>query len=109
MSAQHLHAGVAGDPHSPIHRLDPRAKLLGLTGVTLVAVSTPLQAWPVWIACALALTTIASLAHVSPKTLWSRARVVLPLVLFVAIFVPFVRKGGETIALGVAISRTARR
>jgi cobalt/nickel transport system permease protein len=100
MSTQGLQAGVAGNPGSPIHRLDPRAKLLGLTGVTLVAVSTPLRAWPVWIACALALTAIALLARVHPDTLWTRARVVLPLVLFVAIFVPFVRKGGETIALG---------
>jgi cobalt/nickel transport system ATP-binding protein len=100
MSSQQLQAGVAGDPHSPIHRLDPRAKLIGLTGVTLVAVSTPLHAWPAWIACALALATVALIGHVSAKTLWSRARVVLPLVLFVAIFVPFVRRGGETIALG---------
>ena len=42
MSAAALHAvGVAGDPSSPVHRLDPRAKLLGLTGVTIVAVSAP--------------------------------------------------------------------
>ena len=48
MSAAALHAaGVAGDPASPVHRLDPRAKLLGLTGVTIVAVSAPLRAWPV--------------------------------------------------------------
>jgi cobalt/nickel transport system permease protein len=100
MSSQQLNAGVAGELGSPIHRLDPRAKLLGLTGVTLVAVSTPLRAWPAWVACALALTAIAVLARVSARTLWTRARVVLPLVLFVAIFVPFVRRGGETIALG---------
>ena len=100
MSAQRLDVGVAGDPHSPIHRLDPRAKLIGLTGVTLVAVSTPLRAWPAWVACALALTAIAALAHIRPGTLWSRARVVLPLVLFVAIFVPFVRTGGATLELG---------
>jgi cobalt/nickel transport system permease protein len=100
MSGQHLQAGVAGDPASPIHRLDPRAKLIGLTGVTLVAVSTPLHAWPAWVACALALAAVALLGKVSARTLWTRARVVLPLVLFVAVFVPFVRKGGETIALG---------
>ena len=93
MSAQHLHAGVAGDPHSPIHRLDPRAKLIGLAGVTLVAVSTPLHAWPAYVACAAALITVATLARVPASTLWDRAKVVLPLVLFVAIFVPFVRHG----------------
>jgi cobalt/nickel transport system permease protein len=99
MSGQHLHAGVAGDPRSPIHRLDPRAKLIGLAGITLVAVSTPLHAWPAYVACATALVLVAALARVTPRTLWSRARVVLPLVLFVAIFLPFVRSG-ERIDLG---------
>ena len=45
-------AGVAGDPSSRVHRLDPRAKLVGLLGLTVVAVTTPLAAWPVWVACA---------------------------------------------------------
>ena len=94
MSAARLHSiGVAGDPHSPIHRLDPRAKLIGLGGVTLVAVSTPLRAWPAYVACAAALTMVAALARVSPGTLWTRARLVLPLVVFVGLFVPFVRDG----------------
>jgi cobalt/nickel transport system permease protein len=99
MSSRHLHAGVAGDPRSPIHRLDPRAKLIGLAGVTLVAVSAPLPAWPAYVACAATLLTVAALAHLEPRTLWSRAKVVLPLVLFVAVFLPFVR-GGESIDLG---------
>ena len=99
MSGQHLQTGVAGNPRSPIHRLDPRAKLIGLAGITLVVVTTPLQAWPVYVAAALALATVAALARISPRTLWSRAKVVLPLVLFVAIFVPFFR-GGQQLDLG---------
>ena len=85
--------GVAGDPNSPIHRLDPRAKLIGLAGVTVVAVSTPLAAWSAYVACAATLIVVAALARVSPRTIWTRVRVVLPLVLFVAVFVPFVREG----------------
>jgi cobalt/nickel transport system permease protein len=101
MSVHELQStGVAGDPHSRIHRLDPRAKLIGLAGVTLVAVSTPLRAWPAYVACALALATVALIARVGPRTLWTRSKLVLPLVLFVAVFVPFVRKGGGTIELG---------
>jgi cobalt/nickel transport system permease protein len=92
--------GVAGDTASPIHRLDPRAKLLGLVGVTVVAVSAPLRAWPVWVACALALLVVAVLAHVPAREVWRRTRVVLPLVVFVAAFVPFVRPGGTTWSLG---------
>ena len=55
MSSSLHRTGVAGDPASPIHRLDPRAKIVGLAGITVVAVSTPLQAWPAFVACALAL------------------------------------------------------
>lgn len=98
-------AGPAGDPGSPIHRLDPRAKVLGLVGVTVVAVSAPLAAWPVWGACAAALAVVAVVARVPPRVVWRRARVVLPLVLFVAAFVPFVRRGGAVHDLGpVAVS-----
>jgi cobalt/nickel transport system permease protein len=92
MSGLH-ESGVTGDLGSPIHRLDPRAKLIGLAGITVVAVSTPLHAWPAYVACALALGAIALVAGVPLRTLWRRVRVVLPLVLFVAVFVPFVRKG----------------
>lgn len=99
MSAALHRTGVAGNPASPIHRLDPRAKLVGLAGVTVVAVSTPLSAWPAFAACALALAAIAAVARVGPRTVWSRLRVILPLVVLVAAFVPFVR-GGPSVEVG---------
>jgi cobalt/nickel transport system permease protein len=91
--------GVAGDPASPIHRLDPRAKIVGLAGITVVAVSTPLRAWPAFAACAVALAVVAAAARVTPATVWSRLRVILPLVVLVAAFVPFVR-GGPAVQVG---------
>ena len=99
MSAELHRVGVAGDPASPVHRLDPRAKLAGFAGITLVAVSTPLHAWPAFAACALVLAAIAARAGVGAGVVWSRARVILPLVLFVAVFVPFVR-GGPQVQVG---------
>jgi cobalt/nickel transport system permease protein len=96
--------GPAGDPASPIHRLDPRAKLIGFAGVTLVAVSTPLSAWPAFPACALALAAVAVLARVGPRTIWRRTRVVLPLILFVAAFLPFTREGADVQIGPVAVS-----
>jgi cobalt/nickel transport system permease protein len=100
VSVHSLHGvGIAGDPSSPVHRLDPRVKLLGLASVTLVAVSTPLRAWPAFLACLVVLAAVALVGRVRPGVLWSRARVVLPLVLFVAVFVPFVR-GGAQVSLG---------
>jgi cobalt/nickel transport system permease protein len=98
-------SGVVGDTSSRVHRLDPRAKLLGFAGITVVAVSTAPRYWPALAACAVALAVIAAAARVGPGVIWSRARVVLPLVLFVAAFVPFVR-GGAAVAVGpLALSR----
>ena len=92
--------GLAGDPASPVHRLDPRAKIVGLVGVTLVAVSTPITAWPAFLACAAVLVLVAALAEVSPRDVWRRARFILPLVLFVGLFIPLARKGGSAYDLG---------
>jgi len=92
--------GVAGDPASPVHALDPRAKVLGLVGVTLIAVSAPLPAWPVYMACAAVLVAVAATARVPARTVWRRARVVVPLVVLVAGFVPFMPTDGTRWSLG---------
>jgi cobalt/nickel transport system permease protein len=92
--------GLAGDPASPVHRLDPRAKVLGFVGITIVAVSAPLAAWPALAACAASLAVLAAVARVPPRVIWRRARIVLPLVAFVALFLPFFRSGGASYDLG---------
>jgi cobalt/nickel transport system permease protein len=92
--------GLAGDPASPVHRLDPRAKIVGLVAVTLVAVSTPVSAWPVFVACAVVLGVVTYLARVRVRDIWRRARFVLPLVLVAALLVPLFRKGGDSWAVG---------
>jgi cobalt/nickel transport system permease protein len=89
-------SGPAGDLASPVHRLDPRAKLSGLAGITVVAVSA--SQWPVWAACALALAAIAAAARVGPRVLWSRARIVVGPVLLVAVVTPLVHGGLTTFA-----------
>jgi cobalt/nickel transport system permease protein len=94
VSGGHDHVpGPTGRTASPVHRLDPRAKIIGLVTVTAVSVSTPLPAWPVWILCAAVLITIAAVARIHVREIWRRSRVVLPLVLFVAAFIPFARSG----------------
>jgi cobalt/nickel transport system permease protein len=92
--------GLAGDPASRVHALDPRAKLVGLVAVTVIAVSAPPARWPVYTACLLVLGAYAAAARVRPGEVWRRARLVLPLVLAVAVFVPLVRTGGRTWSLG---------
>jgi cobalt/nickel transport system permease protein len=97
--------GLAGNTASPVHRLDPRAKVIGLLGLTVVAVTTPLSAWPAYLACAFVLAAVAALAGIGPRTIWSRVRFLIPLVLFVGVFLPFVR-GGEQVELGpLSLSR----
>ena len=93
-------AGLAGDPASPVHRLDARAKLLGLAGLTCVAATAPATAWPLLAACAAVLATVAAAARVPARVVWRRARVVLPLVLLAAASMPFVRHGGAVHRLG---------
>jgi cobalt/nickel transport system permease protein len=92
--------GLAGNPASPVHRLDPRAKIVGMISITVVAVSTPLSAWPVFACCAGLLVAVAASARVSPREIWLRARFLLPLVLLAAVLLPFVRGGGRTCDLG---------
>jgi cobalt/nickel transport system permease protein len=81
-------AGVAGNRASWVHRRDPRAKLLGLFGVTTLAVST--SAWTVHAACATALLAIASVARIPPRVIWQRGRVVLLPLVLVAVLHPIV-------------------
>lgn len=102
MGGVHLHVapGPAGDLGSRIHRLDPRAKIIGLGGVAVVAVTTPLAAWPAWVACAGVLAAVAVAARVPPGLVWRRSRVVLPLVLAAALFIPFAREGTTAFSVG---------
>ena len=86
MSAGLDAVGVAGNPHSPIHRLDPRTKVLGFAAITVVAVST--TAWLTYAACALTLVLVAALARVPPGVLIRRVSIVLLPVLLVALFTP---------------------
>jgi cobalt/nickel transport system permease protein len=92
--------GIAGDRNSAVHRLDPRAKLAGLLGITVAAVSAPLERWPVLAVCGALLAVYAAVARVRPLDLWRRVRVLLPFVLLAAALLPFVRTGGAALELG---------
>lgn len=92
--------GLAGDPSSPAHRLDPRAKIAGLLTVIVVAVSASVSQWPVFVACAAVLVLYAAVARVGAGDVWRRVRYALPLVVAVAAVVPFVRRGGAVHELG---------
>jgi cobalt/nickel transport system permease protein len=93
-------AGLAGNPRSPVHRLDARAKLIGLAGLTLVAATAPRAAWPLLAGCAVLLAGVALAARVPAPVLGRRVLVVLPVVALAAASLPFVHAGGAERALG---------
>lgn len=99
--------GLAGDTTSRVHRLDPRAKVIGVFTVTVVAVSTPLALWPVFVACAAVLAAFAAAAKVGPNAVWRRARFILPVVGILVVFLPFVRPGGQSYELGPLVAHEA--
>jgi cobalt/nickel transport system permease protein len=103
MSAHALEStGLAGDTASRVHALDPRAKLIAFTGLTLVVVTAPLSAWPVYLVAAAVLAAAAALARVPARVIGRRARVILPVVLAAA-FIPFVRDDGLAVFAAVTI------
>jgi cobalt/nickel transport system permease protein len=93
-------AGLAGNLASPVHRLDARAKLIGLAGLTLVAATAPRAAWPLFAGCAALLGCVALAARVPPGVLGRRLLVVLPVMALAAASLPFVHADGAERALG---------
>ncbi len=86
--------------HSPIHQLDPRAKLLGFAALIVICVSTPPDLYPtfaLYLGLELSLIAISRLPwrHVAKRML-----AVLPFVLVVALFLPFFNQGGGSYNLG---------
>ncbi len=99
--------GLAGDERSAVHRRDPRAKLAALIGITCVAVSAPLERWPVYVACALVLAALSAAAAVPALALWSRVRLVLVPVLLVAAAAPLgLGEAGFAVAAAVGAKAT---
>jgi cobalt/nickel transport system permease protein len=79
---------------SPVHSLDARAKAIALFALIIACVTTPATAW--WPVCIyagiLAIITVA--AHIPWRYVLTRVLIVLPFIVVVAVFVPFMRGGG---------------
>ncbi len=79
-----------------IHRLDARAKLLGVLAFIAAVALSPGGAWSSLGLFALLLTGVLVAARVPPLFLLKRSLVVLPFVLMIVAFIPFIQ-GGEVI------------
>ena len=98
-----VEAVAAGD--SPVHRLDPRVKILGLIGVVLVAVSLPPGAWAAFGALAVILIGLVALARLGIRHLLRRMTIEIPFLLAAAIL-PFTAEDGLVLGVTVALKVT---
>ena len=86
------------DLDSPVHRLDPRAKVLLALAVVIAAVSTPPQHLLAFAVYAGLLAWTLALARLPAGYVLGRAALVLPFSMLVALGLPFFR-GGQTVAV----------
>jgi cobalt/nickel transport system permease protein len=88
---------------SPVHRLPPHGKLLGLLGFVVVVVATPRTAFWAFGAYALLLAATTALARLPPLFVLRRMAIEAPFVVF-AIALPFLAAGERVEVAGVALS-----
>ena len=84
--------------NTPVHRLDPRAKLVLALAFTVTVVSTPPPHILAFVVYAGLVSWAAALARIPFGYLLLRAAVVLPFSVLAALWLPFL-KGGETLAI----------
>lgn len=89
---------AAGD--SPVHRLDPRVKIVGLIGLVVVSVSLPPAAWLAFGALAAVLVGLVVAARLRPRHVLRRMTVEVPFLLAAAVL-PFTVEDG--VVLGVTV------
>jgi len=85
---------------SPVHRLDPRAKLLGFAVLIMVCVTTPPGLYAAFAAYLGLELVLLWLSRLPLKHVARRMLIVLPFILVVAAFIPFFDKGGGSYNLG---------
>lgn len=93
-----MEAVAAGD--TPVHRLDPRVKIVGLIGLVVVSVSLPPGAWLAFAALAAVLVGLVAVARLRPLHVLRRMTVEVPFLLAAAVL-PFTVEDG--VVLGVTV------
>lgn len=80
---------------SPVHRLDARAKIIAFLALIVIAVSTPPGAWTAFLGYGAFLVLMAAASCLPVRHLLRRAWIVAPFVAMTAIFIPFMKGGGQ--------------
>ncbi len=96
---------------SPVHRLDARAKIITFLGLIIFCVSSPPDAYWAFIGYGLFLVLAGALSRVPPGHILKSSLVVIPFVILVAAFIPFLKPdhigGGYNLGIGeLTVSRS---
>ena len=78
---------------SPIHRLDPRSKVIGVLILLGGVAFTPTAAWGQYGLYLVGVSLLLALSRLPWGHVWGRALVVVPFVLLISISLPFIREG----------------
>ncbi|MHB8781196.1 MAG: cobalt ECF transporter T component CbiQ [Candidatus Geothermincolia bacterium] len=87
-------------PARPLHRLDPRAKLLALLVLVVTCVSTPPARYPAFGVYAALLAVGFAVARPNARMVVRRVAAVLPLIIAAAVFIPLFKQGGNSYQVG---------
>lgn len=88
------------DLKSPIHRLDPRVKIIAFFSFLLIVVFTPITKGPKFVLYGAVLLLLILISKVPIKFVLKRSLVIIPFVGLVAIGLPFLEDGGS-LSLGI--------
>ncbi len=95
------------DLDSPLHRRDPRIKILSAFAFVLSTVFIPPGAWVLFGVHLLLVLGLLAASRVPAGYIFKRSLVIVPFVLVVCLFLPFVARGGSGIRLvldGIAVT-----
>lgn len=90
---------------SPIHRLDPRVKIVGLIGLVIVSVSLPPGSWLAFVAVIAILVGLVAAARLHPLHVLRRMSVEVPFLLAAAVL-PFTAEDGVVLGATVGLKIT---
>jgi cobalt/nickel transport system permease protein len=96
----HVFLDKYSDLDSPLHRLDPRAKLVGFIALIIICVTTPPDLYAAFAAYLGLEIVLAAMSRLPWGHVLKRMLIVLPFILVVAVFLPFFSKGGGSYNLG---------
>jgi len=94
--------------HSPVHALDPRAKIVGLFSFLFIVVFTPITQAQKFVLYGALILSFILISRVPLKFVLKRSLVIIPFVGVVAIGLPFLGGGGGSLSLGIfSVTRSA--